>query len=52
MSLRGLYLEGLINEGAYFRNFTVSVMDSYVSKSFSRYLFPAIIYLLPTELCW
>ena len=52
MSLRGLYLEGLINEGAYFRNFTVSVMDSYVPKSFSRYLFPAIIYLLPTELCW
>ena len=37
-------------QGVYFRNFTVSVMDSYVPKSFSSYLFPAIIYLLPTEL--
>ena len=37
-------------QGVYFWNFAVFVMNSYVPKSFSSYLFPAIIYLLPTEL--
>jgi len=37
--LGGLYLEGLIHGGAYFRNFTLPVgviLDTYVSKEYSE----------------
>ena len=34
MSLGGLYLEGLIHEGAYFWNFTVCMKPCKVDKKF------------------
>ena len=36
-------------QGVYFQNFTVFVMNSYVPKSFSSYLFPAIIIIFTSN---
>ena len=36
MSLRGLYLEGLINGGAYFRNFTVLLQLQWHTRIYDK----------------